>query len=88
MNMFSLCRLKGYKNSDLRDKISLTFCRLTPKGLSRFMKWRLGKVKVKVILINLTYWNNMKLQKKIAGFMLQEKRSQGKIIINTKVVEG
>ena len=28
------------------------------------MKWRLGKVKVKVILINLTYWNNMKLQKK------------------------
>ena len=88
MNMFSLCRLKGYKNSDLRDKISLAFCRLTPKGLSRFMKWRLGKVKVKVILINLTYWNNMKLQKKIAGFMLQEKRSQGKIIINTKVVEG
>jgi hypothetical protein len=43
MNMFSLCRLKGYKNSDLRDKISLAFCRLTPKGLSRFMKWRLGK---------------------------------------------
>jgi hypothetical protein len=42
MNMFSLCRLKGYKNSDLRDKISLTFCRLTPKGL-RFIRWRLGK---------------------------------------------